>query len=221
MHESAHEWFGNNITSKDVADMWMHESFANYAENRLRGVPGRQGSGRRYVIGTRANVRNDAPIIAHYGVNHEGSGDMYYKGGNMLHTIRQIINDDEKWRGILRGLQQDLLAPDGHGRAGASSTSAEQAGIDLSKVFAQYLTTTKIPVFEYTIRGSTLSYRWTNVVPGFRHAGARNAIGLGLRRNPPHHETAHRAPLAPQSRDVQRGSKLLRDRPPRRSRCRR
>jgi len=166
VHESAHEWFGNNLTSKDLADMWLHESFANYAESLYEECLHRKESGARYVIGTRANIKNDAPIVAQYGVNREGSGDMYYKGGNMLHTIRQIINDDEKWRGILRGLNKTFWHQTVTG-AQVEQYISDHAGIDLNKVFAQYLTTTKIPELDYSIRGSTLTYRWTNVVPGF------------------------------------------------------
>ena len=166
VHESAHEWFGNNITMQDQADMWVHESFANYSENLYTECQSDKAAGAQYVIGTRANVRNDAPIVAPYGVNAEGSGDMYYKGGNMLHTIRQIVADDAKWRGILRGLNHTFWHQTVTGRQVQDYISHE-SGIDLSKVFAQYLTTTKIPAFEYTIADSTLSYRWADVVPGF------------------------------------------------------
>ena len=31
-HEAAHEWWGNNITEKDIADIWIHEAFATYSE---------------------------------------------------------------------------------------------------------------------------------------------------------------------------------------------
>jgi len=166
VHESAHEWFGNSITMKDQADMWIHESFANYAENLyvecLRG----KDAGAEYVIGTRANIQNDRPIIGPYGVNAEGSGDMYYKGGNLLHTIRQIVNDDEKWRGILRGLSHTFWHQTVTTQQIESFISA-QAGVDLSAVFDQYLRTTSIPVFEYRLTDSTLAFRWADVVPGF------------------------------------------------------
>ena len=100
-------------------------------------------------------------------MNRDGSGDMYPKGGNMLHTIRQVIDNDEKWREILRGLQQDVPAPDRDRPARWRTTSTSKSGIDLTKVFEQYLTTTQVPVLEYRIEGATLSYRWTNVVPNF------------------------------------------------------
>jgi len=166
VHESAHEWFGNNITMKDQADMWIHESFANYAENLYTECQDGKAAGAAYVIGTRRAIRNDAPIIGTYGVNDEGSGDMYYKGGNMLHTIRQLVNDDAKWRGVLRGLNRTFWHQ--------TVTSAQiehymsaHTGLDLSKVFQQYLTTTKVPELQYRLSGSSLAYRWANVVPGF------------------------------------------------------
>jgi aminopeptidase N len=166
VHESAHEWWGNSITSKDLADMWVHESFANYAENLFTECQNGKAAGAAYVIGTRKAVQNDRPIIGHYGVNNEGSGDMYYKGGNMLHTIRQIVGDDERWRAILRGVNATFWHQTVTGKQ-VEDYISQQAGIDLSPVFAQYLTTTKIPVLEYRLDGSNLSYRWADVVPGF------------------------------------------------------
>jgi aminopeptidase N len=166
VHESAHEWWGNSLTSKDLADMWIHESFANYAEGLFEECQQGKAAGARYIIGTRKNVRNDTPIIPAYGVNAEGSGDMYYKGGNMLHTIRQIVNDDAKWRGILRGLQATFRHQTVTGKQ-IEDYMSRHAGVDLSRVFAQYLTTTKIPVFEYRRTGDALAYHWADAVPGF------------------------------------------------------
>jgi aminopeptidase N len=166
VHESAHEWFGNSITTKDLADMWVHEAFANYAEGLYTECLFGKEAGAKYTIGTRRGIRNDRPIIPPYGVNATGSGDMYPKGGNMLHTIRQIINDDEHWRSILRGLtetfrHQTVMGTDVQGYM------SREAGIDLSKTFEQYLTTTNVPVLEYRIDGNHLGYRWAEVVEGF------------------------------------------------------
>ena len=166
IHESAHEWWGNNISMKDAADMWIHEGFANYAEALYTECQQGKKAGAEYVRGVRASIENDRPVIGAYGVNNEGSGDMYFKGGNMLHTIRQIVNDDAKWRSILRGLQSSFR------RQTVTSQQVEdymsrRAGKDLSKVFAEYLTTTNVPVLEYKIDGRKLSYRWSDVVPGF------------------------------------------------------
>ena len=166
IHESAHEWWGNSITTADLADMWVHESFANYAESLYTECQYGPAAGAAYVRGVRKNVKNDKPIIAPYGVNAEGSGDMYYKGGNMLHTIRHVIANDTTWRGILRGLNAEFRHQIVTGRQIENYISAK-AGLDLSRVFAQYLTTTKIPVFEYHLDGNSLAYRWADVVRGF------------------------------------------------------
>lgn len=166
VHESAHEWFGNNITTKDIADMWVHESFANYAEGLYTECLFGKKAGEAYTRGTRKNVQNDKPIIGHYGVNDEGSGDMYYKGGNMLLTIREIIGNDEKWRDILRGLNKTFWHQTVTGKQ-IEDYIIKEAGIDLSGVFRQYLTTTKIPEFDYYVKGQMLHYRWSNTVTGF------------------------------------------------------
>ncbi len=166
VHESAHEWWGNSITSKDIADSWVHEGFANYAENLYAACRDGARAGDEYVMGTRPLVQNRSPVVGRYGVQNDGSGDMYYKGGNMLHTIRQIINDDAKWRRILRGLNKEFWHQTVTGQQVQDYISRE-AGVDLSTVFTQYLTTTKIPVFEYKVNADSISYRWGNVVPGF------------------------------------------------------
>ena len=167
VHESAHEWWGNNLTTRDLADMWVHESFANYSENLYVECLWGKEEGARYVIGTRRLIRNDRPIVPdHYGVNAQGSGDMYPKGGNMLHTIRQLGGDDEKWRGILRGLNSTFRHQIVTGQQ-VQDYISQQSGIDLSKVFQQYLTTTDIPVLEYQFASGNLRYRWANAVDGF------------------------------------------------------
>jgi aminopeptidase N len=91
---------------------------------------------------------------------------MYYKGGNMLHTLRQWINDDEKWRGILRGLQKEFY------HQTVTTTQIEnyimqQAGLDLTAFFNQYLRDIRIPTLEYQIEGKKVKYRYGNIVPGF------------------------------------------------------
>ncbi|OSY88418.1 peptidase M1 [Tenacibaculum holothuriorum] len=166
IHESGHEWFANNITNIDIADMWIHESFTAYSESLFLDYYYGKKAASEYVIGTRRSIQNDIPIIGQYNVNSEGSGDMYYKGANMLHTIRTLINDDEKWRQILRGLNKDFY----HKTVTTQQVEnyiIDKSGLDLTKVFDQYLRTVKIPVFEYKIENRKLSYRWNNVIKDF------------------------------------------------------
>ena len=166
IHESGHEWFANNITYKDIADMWIHESFTAYSENLfLDYFYGKEASA-AYVIGTRKAIQNDIPIIGKYNVNNEGSGDMYYKGANMLHTLRQLVEDDEKWRSILRGLGEKFY----HQTVTTQQIEgylSEKTGIDLTAFFNQYLRTVMIPKLEYSINNNTLKFRYTDIVEDF------------------------------------------------------
>jgi len=165
VHESGHEWFGNNITDKDAADMWVHEGFTNYTETLYTTYVYGVEAGNDYCIGSRKNVRNDNPIIGIYGVNKEGSGDMYYKGGNMLHIIRQIVGDST-FRDMLHGLNKTFY----HQTVTTGQIEEYISGYahkDFSKIFDQYLRTTKIPVLAYQSNGDLISYRWSNCVKGF------------------------------------------------------
>jgi aminopeptidase N len=167
VHESAHEWFGNSITSKDIADMWIHESFGAYSESLFTDFHFGKQAGNEYLIGTRKNIRNDRPIVGPYNVNREGSGDMYSKGANMLHTLRQVVNNDEKFRGMIRGLSKEFY----HKTVTTEEVEkyiAKYLKLNLAPFFNQYLRTVKIPVFEYTVDGNDLKFRWNNCVEGFK-----------------------------------------------------
>lgn len=166
IHESGHEWFANNITYKDVADMWIHEGFAAYSETLYTDYHFGKEAGNDYIVGTRNNIKNDRPIIGIYNVNNEGSGDMYPKAANMLHTIRQLIDNDEKFRQILIGLNKTFYHQTVTTKEIENYISINSK-MDLAKVFDQYLRTTMIPVFEYKIEAGELQYRYNNVVDGF------------------------------------------------------
>lgn len=167
VHESGHEWFGNNVSMKDAADMWIHESFTNYSENLFVEYFFTQKEAEDYVIGCRRLVNNESPIIGVYNVNRSGSGDMYYKGGNMLHTIRHIIDNDIKWRKILRGINSTFR----HQTVTTKQIEdymIKESGVDLQTVFDQYLRSTKIPKLVYRIDDNFVTYRFEDVVSGFK-----------------------------------------------------
>jgi len=166
IHETGHEWFANNITTKDIADMWVHEGFTSYSEALFTESTQGKKAGDEYAIGLRNGIENQSPIIGPYNVNKEGSGDMYPKGANLIHTIRQLMDNDEKFRQLLRGLNKEFYH--------ITTTSAEvekyiakKSGLKLTKVFDQYLRYAKIPVLEYKIDNGILSYRWVTDVKGF------------------------------------------------------
>lgn len=166
VHETAHEWWANSITYKDVADMWIHESFAHYAESLFLDYHFGREAANEYVMGTRRNVANDIPIIGPYNVNQEGSKDMYYKGGSMLHSLRMWLNDDALWRNVLRGLQKEFY----HQTVTTKQIEdymAKVTGKHLAPFFDQYLRDIRIPVLEIQKSKKTLKYRYTNIVSGF------------------------------------------------------
>jgi aminopeptidase N len=166
IHESGHEWFGNSITSKDIADMWIHESFTDYSESLFVETYYGKKAGQEYVHGLRHGITNGDPIVGPYGVNKEGSEDMYDKGSVMLNMIRTIINDDAKWRDILRGLNktfyhQTVTYED------ITNYICKASGYNLLPVFDQYLHRSSLPVLEFNEVGGKLYCRWTSCVPGF------------------------------------------------------
>ena len=170
IHESGHEWFGNSISTKDLADMWVHEGFTNYSETLFTDYFFGTDAGNEYLQGVRKRILNDKPIIGKYNLNNQGSGDMYNKGSNMIHMIRQIVGDKSTFRMLLRDLNEKYKYK--------TVTSKEieefisiRTGYNLSKMYDQYLRTTQIPTLEYyleTVSGmQTLYYRWSNCIAGF------------------------------------------------------
>lgn len=166
IHESGHEWFGNNITTKDLADMWVHESFTNYSETLFTEYHFGKQAGNEYNYGIRKGIRNDKPIIPDYNVNAQGSGDMYPKGGNMLHSIRHSMDNDQLFRSILRGLNKTFYHQTVT-TAQIESFINKQAGYNYSKVFDQYLRTIQTPVLNYYLKDGKVYYKWSDCVKGF------------------------------------------------------
>ena len=168
VHESGHEWFANNITTKDIADMWVHEGFTNYSETLFTEFYYGKEAGNEYSVGSRRTILNDKPIIGHYGVNEEGSGDMYAKAGSMIHNIRHVMNNDSLFRSILIGLNKDFY----HQTVTTQQIEnyiSNISGINFSKVFDQYLRTIQIPTFSYSYdeKEKLLTYQWKTCVAGF------------------------------------------------------
>lgn len=167
IHETAHEWWGNNITTKDIADMWVHEGFTSYSEGIYVECMFGKEAGAEYIRGLRSGIQNREPITGEYDLNRRGSGDMYPKANNMLHTIRQIVDNDSTWKQILRGLNETFR----HQTVSADQVERyiiNQTGKDLDDVFDQYLHYTDLPVFEYYVDEiERIHYRWKADIPHF------------------------------------------------------
>ncbi|NMM49576.1 M1 family metallopeptidase [Marinigracilibium pacificum] len=166
IHETGHEWYGNSITSSDIADMWIHEGFTQYTEVIYTECRWGYEDAMTYINGLKRNVQNDIPIIGPYGVNKEGSGDMYPKGALFLNTLRHVVNNDDLWWKTFKSYTLD------HKKSIVNTVIVqsyfeEKLNMDLEPLFNQYLRTTDIPVLEWKKNGKKYEYRWTRVVDGF------------------------------------------------------
>jgi aminopeptidase N len=166
VHESGHEWFGNNITSKDVADMWIHEGFTTYSEVLFTDYWYGTKAGNTYSVGLRKNINNDRPLIGQYGVQNEGSGDMYSKGAALIHTIRTLVNNDTLFRNMLR--EMNVL----YYHKTVTSMEIEQfmsnyLRMNFTSLFDQYLRTNQVPMLVTRNKRKATEIRWENCIPTF------------------------------------------------------
>ena len=166
VHETGHEWWGNSITTNDIADMWIHEGFCTYSEVIYVECMYGYETMLEYVNNQKRFVRNDKPIVGPYNVNKKGSNDMYQKGSLMLHTLRNLINDDELWFSILKGISIDFKYKVLDGKDIIEYIN-RKVDFNLSLFFNQYLFNSKIPILEYKIqkegREYVLLYRWNAI----------------------------------------------------------
>ncbi|WP_309641096.1 M1 family metallopeptidase [Flavobacterium sp.] len=167
IHESGHEWFGNSITSKDIADMWIHEGFTCYTESVFLECQYGYEKAQQYINGLKRNIQSDKPIIGQYGVGNEGSGDMYYKGALMLNTIRHIINNDERWWKIVLKYSETFR----HKIIDTPTVIAffnQETGLNLTPIFNQYLKHKELPNLIVNLdKKNRLSLKWSTDEPNF------------------------------------------------------
>lgn len=182
IHETGHEWFGNSITSKDIADMWIHEGFTTYSESVF--VECRYGyeKAMKYITGQQNSVSNRKPVIGVFGVNKEGSGDMYYKGALMLNTLRHVVNDDEKWWKLILDYSEKFKT-DIIDTETVVAFFNERTGMNLTPVFDQYLRHKDIPVLQLRMNGNMLEYRWKTDTGNFVMPVEITASGKEVRLN--------------------------------------
>jgi aminopeptidase N len=168
IHESGHEWFGNSITAADPADMWIHEGWTTYLESLYVEYMYGHSDAIKYLTGVQAKVKNDKPIIPERGVNAEPPQDMYFKGAMMINTLRSVVNDDAKWRALLRNFYQhfkyqNIMTED------VEQYFDQQTGLNLTPIFEEYLRHTAIPVLQlkFDEAAGTVAYRWKADEPKF------------------------------------------------------
>ena len=164
IHESGHEYFGNSLSCNDQAEMWIHESFTTYMEALYVECTQSYEKSIQYLEKQKGSIRNKSPMIGIFNVNYSHpDSDIYYKGTWMLHTLRNVVNDDRIWFETLKGLTTKFRI---------SNVTSEQiityfnqnTGKNLAPIFDMYLKTNHIPTLQYQtiMEGNNieLRYRW-------------------------------------------------------------
>lgn len=166
VHEAGHEWFGNSISVEDAADFWVHEAFTTYSEVMyVESLFGKKAAD-EYVQGLKPLIGNEANIIGEYGINDGGSRDMYYKGANMIHTLRQLMEDDVKFKNMIREMNREFYHKNVTSKQIEDWLSA-YTDIDLTQFFDQYLRTVNVPMLESRTENGKKYFRWKNIIKGF------------------------------------------------------
>ena len=166
LHETAHEWWGNNITACDGADVWLHEGFAVYSEvlyvEDQLGYP----MSIHYLLELRRGIQNRRAIVGPRGEYYWGFEDAYTKGAWILHTLRSVLDDDAMFFGILKGFQQEFAA-----QIVCTEDLVEYINNatvkDFTPFFDQYIFDRRPPTLEYSLTKDKLLYRYTGILPEF------------------------------------------------------
>lgn len=161
LHETAHEWWGNSLTGEDLAEGWIHEGFATYAEclyvEKTKGKKAYDDYMRTY----KWTIINRRPVVGVYGLRYFNykDGDIYVKGAWILHTLRQTINNDPVFFDIIktfatRYMYENVTSDD------FLEVVNEKTRKDYKWFFDQYLHNRFVPEIEYCEQGGQVYYRW-------------------------------------------------------------
>lgn len=170
IHEVGHEYWGNSVSCKDHAELWIHEAFCTYTEGLYVECLFGLEEAAEYIAGQSKRISNTEPIIAPLGVNASGSGDMYFKGANLLHTLRNVIDNDDLWFAIIKGIATDFKIQNISTRELIEYVN-QKAGQDFTYFFQQYLYHKLPPTLVYKIEEengqSVLAYKWKADIDNF------------------------------------------------------
>ncbi|UCH14973.1 MAG: hypothetical protein JSV22_03155, partial [Bacteroidales bacterium] len=173
VHEAAHEWWGNSVSAGDMAEAWIHEGFATYAELLfIEKLFGKE----EYLYETMKKshyIFNFWPMVQNKDVNEDSfaSNDIYHKGALMLHSLRCIINNDSLFFKIIKefNINNSYKIVDTDDFIEFVNNYAKE---DYSAFFNKYLYDNRLPVLEYSFNenpdGLIFTYKWTEVEDGFK-----------------------------------------------------
>jgi len=187
VHETGHEYFGNSVSTKDHAEMWIHESFTTYMEALYVEYHYGYEKVDRYLSYQRRHM-NSEPIIGPLGVNYDewNGSDMYFKGSWILHTLRHVINDDDKWFGLIKQFYKNNKYKNITSQDFFLFTKM-YLEVNYDKFFQQYLYNAAIPKLVYTLEegngSNSFRYKWEADVKGFVMPVEIEVAGQNFRLN--------------------------------------
>ena len=173
VHEAAHEWWGNSLCAADMADIWIHEGFATYAELMYLEHSCSKEAYFKELNDKLQTIINFWPMVQNYDVNENSfaSNDVYNKGAVMLHCLRCNINNDSMFFNLIRdfNLQYRFKAVTSKDFINFVN---RKTGEDYYPFFNKYLYETQLPVLSYQFTREDdhiiLTYKWTGVEDGFK-----------------------------------------------------
>ncbi len=93
VHEAAHMWFGNLVTTESWRDLWLNEGFAEYWEGRhLRAVGGEAAWSER-VLRWHGGAGGDALAPRAWSQTEALHGSVYSRGASVLHLLAGLVGE--------------------------------------------------------------------------------------------------------------------------------
>jgi len=156
-HELAHSWFGDLVTCKNWAELWLNESFATYMEAAYREkVFGHEGYIRKLKLDAFQFRIDDVSTRRRHGLFNQRAGDIaklfdvsavtYNKGSVVLHMLREQVGDAAFWKAVNSYLNDHKF---GNVESGDLRSAMEKAsGQDLKWFFDQWVYGTGQPMIK-------------------------------------------------------------------------
>ncbi|MDZ4713833.1 MAG: M1 family metallopeptidase [Cytophagales bacterium] len=163
-HEFGHEWWGNKVSNKDWAHMWIQEGICSFGDALyIREMEGEESY--RLRMGDIARkTENKLPVVQGEVLDSDQSyhGDIYGKGAFFMHTLRYVMGDDL----FFPALKKLAMDPQFHSITtdDVETLFSQAYGGNLKPLFDLFLRTTeKMVVSMYQTGASTYEIELENL----------------------------------------------------------
>jgi aminopeptidase N len=167
-HELAHQWYGDLLTTRDWANIWLNEGFAEFMQELFRekdkGVDeGAVGRLEAHDQTRAADAAARRPLVYAQWITDPlelfFSGHIYPKGATVLMLLRHELGDSTFWRGMNRYTTRHAygnVVTEDFRRA-----MEESSARDLSRFFRQWVYGAGYPVFRVSYAYDSTARRLT------------------------------------------------------------